>query len=231
MSQQGLRQASFQAIGGTTGSHNEDAYAAFEAEATVPAGTPINGAFILWLQARVGGSTPVNLSGGTVIGNFTTGTAAFDGVTSQAAAACALRNTQQFGFVGKTLAAPFAVGAAVVYGSNDAGFVTGANPSYDIDLWGKNGTAPANGGDGTLLGEFTFTDTADESAGRVILSANHTVWDHVWVAVNGGSAVNHRIAEIRMFTPTVNLPGLLAAFAAREGATNWPSVGSFDPLP
>lgn len=53
MSQQGLRQSSFRAIGGTTGSLNEDMLAAFAAEAVIPAGASFNGAFILWLQARL----------------------------------------------------------------------------------------------------------------------------------------------------------------------------------
>ena len=53
---QGDRQASFRAIGGTTGSLNEDMYAAFQAEATIPAGTSFNGAFILWLQVRLSSS-------------------------------------------------------------------------------------------------------------------------------------------------------------------------------
>lgn len=54
MSQQGLRQESFRAIhGGDPLSYNGDARAAFETEATVPAGATYNGAFILWLQARL----------------------------------------------------------------------------------------------------------------------------------------------------------------------------------
>jgi hypothetical protein len=62
VSQQGLRQESFRAIGGTTGTYNEDARAAFEAEATVPAGATFNEAFILWLQARLS-SADDNLPG------------------------------------------------------------------------------------------------------------------------------------------------------------------------
>jgi hypothetical protein len=53
MTQAGLRQASFRAIGGTAGSINEDMLAAFATEAPVPPGTSFNGAFILWLQARL----------------------------------------------------------------------------------------------------------------------------------------------------------------------------------
>ena len=52
-SNQGLRQASFRAIGSTAGTFNEDARAAFEAEATIPAGSAFNEAMALWLQARL----------------------------------------------------------------------------------------------------------------------------------------------------------------------------------
>lgn len=52
MSQQGLRQASFRAIGGTTSDYNGDARAAFEAEATIPAGSTFNEAFLIWLKTR-----------------------------------------------------------------------------------------------------------------------------------------------------------------------------------
>jgi hypothetical protein len=58
--QQGLRHASFRAIGGTAGTYEGDARAAFEVEATIPAGSTFNEAFILWLQARLG-STDTNL--------------------------------------------------------------------------------------------------------------------------------------------------------------------------
>ena len=60
--QQGLRQASFRAIGGTAGTYNGDSRAAFEAEATVPAGSTYNEAWLLWLQARLG-SSEENLPG------------------------------------------------------------------------------------------------------------------------------------------------------------------------
>lgn len=62
MSQQSLRHASFRAIGGTAGTYGDDARAAFEAEATIPAGATYNEAFMLWLQDRLGSTTP-NLPG------------------------------------------------------------------------------------------------------------------------------------------------------------------------
>ena len=59
MSQQGLRQASYRAIGSTAGTHNGDAMAAMAAELTahsqaVPA--TFNGRTIAWLQLRLGSS-------------------------------------------------------------------------------------------------------------------------------------------------------------------------------
>ena len=62
-SNQGLRHASFQTISSTTGNtYNEAARAAFETEATVPAGATFNEAMILWLQARLS-SVDTNLPG------------------------------------------------------------------------------------------------------------------------------------------------------------------------
>lgn len=60
--QQGLRQASFRAIGGTVGTYQGDSRAAFEAEATVPATATYNEAWLLWLQFRLS-STDQNLPG------------------------------------------------------------------------------------------------------------------------------------------------------------------------
>jgi hypothetical protein len=56
VSQQGRRQTSFRAIHGQPGErpYNADARLAFEAEATIPAGSTYNEAMILWLQTRLG---------------------------------------------------------------------------------------------------------------------------------------------------------------------------------
>lgn len=54
--QQGLKQASFRAIGGTATTIAGDMMAAFAAEATLPAGVTFNGAFIAWLRERTSSS-------------------------------------------------------------------------------------------------------------------------------------------------------------------------------
>ena len=61
MSQQSLRHASFREIAGTNGSYNEDAMAAFRAEADIPARATFNEAFMRWLQFRLA-STDTNLN-------------------------------------------------------------------------------------------------------------------------------------------------------------------------
>lgn len=37
--------------------------------------------------------------------------------------------------------------------------------------------------------------------------------------------------QARLVSTETNLPGLMQAFAEAEGATNWSSLGSFDPVP
>lgn len=60
-SQQGARQASARTIAGTTEHYEGDLRAMFEAEATIPAGTTYNGAFLLWLNER-NGVTDTNIN-------------------------------------------------------------------------------------------------------------------------------------------------------------------------
>jgi hypothetical protein len=149
-------------------------------------------------------SAPIASSGGTAIGNMTSGgnlAAAFDVTVSQAAAACAERTSATSGYVGKTLATAARIVKARLRGSNDAGYVSGANPGIEARLYGKQGTAPANGTDGTLLGTISFTDTANESAAREITSTDtDTAWDHVWVNVlQDGAAATMAVAELELF--------------------------------
>lgn len=130
------------------------------------------------------------------IGNIT---AAFDSTTSQGASACRQNGTP---YIGKTLSAAKALTRAVVHGSNDSGFSVDSNGSVTLSLYGKNGTAPANSTNGTLLGSITFTDTNNESAGREILSSDAwTKYDHVWIAGTGWSGTLSMV-EIVFFENT-----------------------------
>lgn len=143
---------------------------------------------------------------GTNIGNMTTGgglAAAFDGVTSQSSASCAILGSATNAYVGKTLAASRAFGQAVVFGSNNAGYVAAPSNTATtvLTVYGKQGAAPSGGTDGTALGSVSFADTSNESTGRTISSTDlSTVWDHLWVYVaQGGSAANMLVAELQLY--------------------------------
>ena len=141
---------------------------------------------------------------GTNIGDMTSAgglAAAFDGTTSQASTASASASGFNIsGYVGKTGNIARIISSAIVYGSNNAGFYSGADPSTTISLYGKTGSAPANGTNGTLLGSVTFTDTANQSAGQTITSSDlTTLWNHWWVFIPANASGQARCAEVRFF--------------------------------
>jgi hypothetical protein len=151
-----------------------------------------------WLQVSKTDGSDISLGALTSIGNMTGGgglATVFDGDTTEDFATSATRSGSG-NYVGKTMASPTVIHSAVVYGTNDQGFISGSNPSVTLDLYGKQGTAPANATDGTIIGTVTFTDTADESAGRSITSTSAVMWDHVWVTQNAN--LNTGIAELTL---------------------------------
>lgn len=151
-----------------------------------------------------GPAAPLDLSGGTNIGDLTVNgdlPALFDLVTSQDAASSAAKAATNDAYGGKTLAAPARIESATIFGSNNVGYLIGSNASVTATLYGKQGAAPANSADGTQIGQLIFNDTLDERVGRLITSTDTaTVWDHVWVrfqnAVGGG--VGTFVAEIQL---------------------------------
>lgn len=134
--------------------------------------------------------------------------AIFDGTTSQTVAASGNKGAATFAYAGKTLGTAAPIYKAIVYGSNNNGYVSGVNPTITIDLYGKAGAAPANSTDGTLLGTISFTDTADESGNpRTVIQGDGapagdtvTIFNHVWVRVSqDGAAGTMSIAEVQLF--------------------------------
>lgn len=164
----------------------------------------MNNTSLAWEEITRANATELDYSGSTNIGNMTNGgglAAAFDGDTTQNGGVGAQRSTQTTAFVGKTLAADAVISSAKVYGSDNLGYVEGSNPSVTITLYGKTGTAPSSGTDGTSLGSITFTDTADESAARTITSTSTALWTHVWVYItHGGAGANMHLAELELFS-------------------------------
>jgi hypothetical protein len=160
---------------------------------------------------------------GTNIGNFTADgglAAAFDGTTSQANTAGAGKSSATSGYIGKTLAVSKPIYKAIVYGSNNHGYVPSANPTVTINLYGKVGTAPASSTDGTLLGTLSFADTADESSNpRTITSDDwDTVWDHVWIEVTTESATAKQVAEVQFYeNDYTDEPRFITSFIGPSG--------------
>lgn len=150
--------------------------------------------------AAVAGAT------GTSIGDLTGGgnlAAAFDGTTAQALAACASKAAATTAYIGKNYTAQSGkiVYKVEVCGSNDQGYVNGANPSVTITLRGS-ATLPSDfSADGTVLGSTTFTDTADESAARTINSNDRTTaWNYLWIYVSqAGAAATMDVAELTVY--------------------------------
>jgi hypothetical protein len=160
--------------------------------------------------ARSGVETQFTRAAETIITDMVTGASAniannFDGNTNQAIAAGAgvLKYRQSAdGYCGIDFGAGIAypIGKVICYGSNDAGFVFGFNPSTTLRLFGNN-SAPANGEDGTALGTVAFTDTANESAGRTITSTDTgTAYRYVWVFIDSGDSTGStHFAEMQFF--------------------------------
>jgi hypothetical protein len=140
---------------------------------------------------------------GTRIGDFTgnSGLAGiFDGITNQDNVGCGYKPDATFGYAGKTFAPGKRIAQAVVWGSNNIGYVVSINPTVTLVLRGKTGAAPASRTDGTSLGSISFTDTENESGNpRTIVSSDTTtVWDHVWIDFShNGVASNCFFAEIQ----------------------------------
>jgi hypothetical protein len=161
---------------------------------------------LTWNNVTITDATELVYTDSTNIGDLTGGgglAAAFDGTTAQATADCARLTATTSAWVGKTLAAPQAIRSVKIYGSNDAGYVVSINPTVSATVYGKNGTAPATGTDGTAISAaLTFTDTADESVARTITCTDTgTEWDHVWVYfTHNGAANTVSPAEIEIFS-------------------------------
>jgi hypothetical protein len=153
------------------------------------------------------------LSVSTRIGSGTGGgglAAAFDGTTNQAIAACASLSGNNAIYVG----ADFGSGTekriwkAEIWGSNDNGYVAGANPSVTLTMR-SNSTSPGSATTGTSRGTVTFTDTANESGNvRTITSSNNTSAFRYWHIATGTHNANKGIAEIKFYE---SLPGQITS--------------------
>lgn len=175
--------------------------------------------------------------------------AAFDGITSQVAAACAA-SAATSAYVGRHFGGGAqAIGSVTVYPSSDGGFSGGLASTVILNLYAKN-TAPASATDGTLLG--TSGSFTDGLAAKTILSNSAASWNYVWVQISfvfggvpGDSASQATCAELQLFNPpgtgsgtVANLeilgPALLYTtpcitwrLGVYSGATGYPTCGCY----
>lgn len=138
---------------------------------------------------------------GTNFGNMTGNgglTSIFNGVTNASADNSGFVSGTS-GYAGKTYSSGKKIAKAVVYGTNNYGYDSGGDQNITLQLYAKNGAAPANGTDGgTLLGSVSFTDTGNESGNpREIISTDlSTEFLHPWIRVSVGSSTNLFLTEV-----------------------------------
>jgi len=154
------------------------------------------------IRYRAAVATQISYGAGTLIGNYQYRDRAFLGLTNQAYANCAQRDSAySTGFIGKSFSTPRTIGKAEVNGSNNFGYdAQSPNSTVTLQLYGKQGSPPANETDGTLLGTTgSFTDGATANPKTLTSSDTTTEWDHVWIrsqsSVPGGA-----FADIAFFT-------------------------------
>lgn len=156
-------------------------------------------------------STLISPGLGSIIGDFDTNTSiAFDGNTlgDWAVPSSVCKKSGAGGvdvsYIGKNYSSlPQNIVQAIVYAPSNGGLVSVANPTVTIDLYGKNGSAPASGTDGTLLGTLSVSDGAVSASHTIDSSDVTTYWDYVWVRLSNAhtsGSYNPGVAEVEFYT-------------------------------
>lgn len=111
----------------------------------------------------------------------------FDGVDPESIATASGKANTTNAYIGKSWAYPKIFAMAQARGTSDHGFEGSTNSTITITAYGRQGAAPVNGTDGTVLGSTTFTDANNYLA--TINSNNlNTYWDHFWLRFTKASA-------------------------------------------
>lgn len=136
------------------------------------------------------GTATVDHTTGTIIGDFDTRTsAAFDGTTSQADSACAEKTgSPTSAYIGKDWGSGISryISAYTIYGSNNVGYVAGANPTFTLNLRGSN-SLPSSASDGTLLDTQSVTDITGAISKTQTGSIDATAgYRYHWFEATGG---------------------------------------------
>jgi hypothetical protein len=179
------------------------------------------------------GSTLISKSAGSIIGNATNASRAFDGNSNQPASQSAITSSTSDMWIGKNLTSISGskISGVVVSPSNNDGFANSGGVTITLQLYAKT-TAPANSTDGTLLGSLSsFPDTRD-SAKFIASNNTSTTYNYVWVRVtrSTGASDSFRVAELDILAPGGSFyrPKCCAFFAGRAwyAGVDGPSIGA-----
>ncbi len=156
-------------------------------------------------RRRARGEVEIPSGVGTPIGGMTSGggvAAAFDGDTAQTTTTGAYTGpsaAESVMWVGKTFS-PGKVFSRAIAHSLTVGFQSGANPTIVLGIYGKNGSAPANATDGTLISDQpSFTDLNASMSQELVSIDLVTAWDHIWLRVDPSANANAGVSELLLW--------------------------------
>ena len=175
--------------------------------------------------SNISAISAISAAAGTVIGNMTGDgglSAAFDGNNTQSYVDTA-NTSGGDGYVGKSFPTAQRISSVEIYSTDNFGFAGGASGNLVISLYGKNGSPPANGSDGTLLGETApFMDSNTLLTKTINSNDMLTAWDHVWVRITDSNLQQVRIAEVVFYDngSATNMTLQSAAFTAEDSPSS-----------
>lgn len=126
-------------------------------------------------------------------------------------------------YIGKTLNTTTSIQYVALFAST-----SGVGNTGTLTIYGKVGSAPASGTDGTVIGTATFTSTS--AANRIIVAAitDATAYDHIWIRNSSGASKIISEMNILVSTPEYNRPSLVAFYAGRAVYAGLSNEGSMN---
>ena len=166
-----------------------------------------------------GGGALISRSAGSVIGDMSSTSFAFNGVTSANASNSATKASGNTAYMGKDwgVGVTQTPGRVLVYPSTDGTLISSYTGDVKIDVYGK-ATAPANATDGTLLGTLTAVDST--SPHEITITDQSTAYRYHWVTIQRdptpASSVYY-VAELQFYEAVGSFqrPRTVSFFAGR----------------
>ena len=173
------------------------------------------------ISSSIVSSVALGTGQGTIIGNMTNPSRAFDGSASTEASVVGTD-----AWIGKTLPGAFRISQAVIRGLSSNGYAATGDPTITVTLYGKQGTAPSGSTDGTVLASTSFTDQSqNEATGRTLVSSDTaTYYDHVFLRVQVAPSNTIIVSE---FEPYILVTTTPSSSVAAEVTQERPSTIAF----